>query len=169
MSARRARRVEEFSRGRAQRGGRDRIRTQRVVMLREGLVQMLCGREAVHECGLPASFCGGLEAVEELEAGRVGEVGVVCVWREVVVCVCCVDGVHLGREVPEAAVMGRADVCDTFDEGLCRPGIWWCAGDEAESLGVDCLEEGFQAGLGGCGRYAVVGDGWEGWRCGTNV
>lgn len=61
------------------------------------------------------------EEVEELKARRVGEVGVVRVWREVVVRVRRVDRVRLAGEVPKATVVRGADVRDPFDQLLrCR-------------------------------------------------
>ena len=74
-----------------------------------------------------------MEAVEQLQAGWVGEVGVVCVWGEIVVRVGGVDGVGFGGEVPERAVVGGADVGDPFYQRLGRFGIWRRARDEAEA------------------------------------
>jgi hypothetical protein len=87
-------RVVEFTRRAAQRGRGDGVRAQGLIVLRKSFVQVLRGREAIDKGGLAAAFGSGLEAVEELQASRVGEVGVVGVGWEVVVGVGRVDGVR---------------------------------------------------------------------------
>lgn len=106
-----------------------------------------CG-EGVGEGGLTTGFCGGLEAVEELEAGWVGEVGCVCVEGEGEVGVGCVYWVGLGGEVPEGTVLGWADEGDAIEEGFGGRGVGWGVMDEAEAVCADLLEEGLEAG--GC-------------------
>ena len=125
--------VEEGAGRAALGGGGDRVGREGLVVMREVGVEVLGGGEAVDEGAFAAVERGGLEAVEELEAGGVGEVGVVGVGGEVVVCVGGVDGVGVGGEVPEAAVVGGADVGDAFDEGLGGLRVGGGSGDEAEA------------------------------------
>jgi len=159
----RGRRVEETPRGAAQRRRHDRVRRQRRVVFREVRVEVRCGGEAVYECRLatPAGLGrvrgrGVREQVEQLQAGRVGEVCRVCVRGQRIVCVRCVDRVDFRSEIPEAAVVRGSDVGDAFEDGFRRFGVRRGRGDEAEAVGVDVGEE-----LGQPARrshYSIVGD-----------
>lgn len=65
---------------------------------------------------MAAALGGDFEAVEELKAGWVGEVGCVGVQAEGEVRVCCVDGLDFGSEIPESAILGWADERDALKE-----------------------------------------------------
>lgn len=111
---------------------------ERVVVLGKLVVQVSGGGEAVDEGGLASrAWLGGVgdgrvrEEVEQLQARRVGKVRRVRVRWERVVGVRRVDRVDFACEVPEAAVVGGADVGDAFDQGLGRRWVGGGRGDEA--------------------------------------
>lgn len=136
----------------------DRIRRQRVVQVRMRRVQVRRRREAVDERALPALPGHGRvcqrrvrQAVEELQARGIREIRGVRVWREVVVGVGRVDRVDFGCEIPESAVVGGADVRDSFDQCLRRLRTGRRVWHEAQAVRVDVGEEVLEA-RGGCGR-----------------
>ena len=82
--------------------------------------------------------CGGMgKEVEELEAGGLGEVGVVGVEGEIEVSVRGVDGVDFGGEVPELAVVGVANRADAGEEGFHGGGRGWGGGDKGYAVGME--------------------------------
>lgn len=142
----------------------DRMRRQRPVEIGGRGIQVRSGSEAVREGGFASlarqrvGFGTGVrEEMEELEASRVGEVGRVRVQVEWQSGVRRVNRVHLGGEVPEAAVVGGADVRDAFDEGLRCFRSRRRGGDKREAVCLDLREKGFEAR-----RVGLVHDGAKG-------
>ena len=100
------------------------------------IVQVRRGCEAVDERALTAGAFGVREEVEHLQAAGIGEVGRVGVDGESKVGVGSVGRVRHRGEVPEATVLGMADMGDAVEEFFCCSRRGWRVWREGEAVAM---------------------------------